>query len=101
VQALDFDLRRSANPPGVLDQHPCPDGAAHFEHRCHGGLVRVQMHRIHEVGGERSVRRVGQAMARADAREAIDAMAEETTAADQIGAAERQLGMGRPEIFDA
>ena len=40
-------------------------------------------------------------MAGADAREAIDAMAEETTAADQIGAAERQLGMGRPEIFDA
>ncbi len=40
-------------------------------------------------------------MARADVREAIDAMAQQPAAADQIGAAQRQLGVGRPEILDA
>ena len=40
-------------------------------------------------------------MARADPREAIDAMAQDAPAADQIGPAQRQLGVRRPEILDA
>ena len=59
------------------------------------------MHGIHEVGGERAVSRVAQAMACADPLEAIDAMAQDAPAADQIGPAQRQLRVRRPEILDA
>ena len=59
------------------------------------------MHGVHEVGGERAVCRVAQAMARADPLQTMDAMAQDAPAADQIGPTQRQLRMARPEILDA
>jgi hypothetical protein len=75
----------------VLHQRRGAHGAAYFDQSADRGLVGVQVHRIHEIRGERAVRRIAQAMARADPREAIDAMAQDAPAADQIGPAQRQL----------
>jgi hypothetical protein len=101
VQALDLGARRGRGATAVLDQHRGADGAAYFDQGADRGPVGVQVHGIHEVGGERTVRRVAQAMGRADPLQAIDPMGENAPAADQIGPAQRQLGMARPEILDA
>ena len=92
---------RRGQPARVMGHDARPDRIAQLQHRPAHGLVRVQVHLVHEVDGEHAVHGVLQGAARADPLEEATALRQHAAADDQIQLVERQLAMAGAGRLDA